>query len=522
MNELRSLLLLELRSLYGINKALHTKDKKARNRYWLLGSVWALLFLMVFGYVGGLVFGLCSLGLGSIVPAYLITIASLLILVFGLFTAGHRIFGQRGYEILASLPVKSSAIVISRFLSLYVEDLILTMVILLPGTVVYGICLKPDIRFYLTAFLGSLFIPAIPLVISVLPGTLITALSARMKGRNMMQTLLTVAFTVVVLVWSFSLNESNMIVDPEALKDLANTVSKLIGQIYPPAVWLGDALVQSDLLGLGLFIVGSVLVFGAAVFLVSKLFHNVLVRLASVSTQQNYQISTMESRSLMKALYIRELKRYFSSSIYVTNTIIGPIMALILSVAVCITGPEFLHTVAPGVNITALLPYLLATVLCMMTTTSVSISMEGRQFWVVKSLPIPAKALLDSKIALNLTLTVPCYVASVVTLAIGTGADALQLLWLLLIPGTIMVFSVVFGITVNLKLHSFDWQKEEYVVKQSLPAALGGFAGPLVSIVLGVVHHLLPWITTPMLVLLLILTAVLYRTNNRTNLSNLS
>ncbi len=521
MNELRSLLLLELRSLYGINKARHTKDKKARNRYWLLGSVWALLFLMVFGYVGGLVFGLCSLGLGSIVPAYLIAIASLLILAFGLFTAGHRIFGQRSYDILASLPVKPSTIVISRFLSLYVEELLLTLVVLLPGTAVYGICLKPDMGFYLMSFLGSLFIPAIPLVISTLLGTLITVLSARMKHKNMMQTLLTVAFVVVILVWSFSLNDSNMVMDPEALKKLATTVSNLIGQIYPPAVLLGDALAQTDLPGLGLFILGSGLMFGAEVFLVSKIFHSVLVRLGSISARHDYQIGAMESRSLFKALYIRELKRYFSSSIYVTNTVIGPIMALILSVGLCVTGPDAIQAVIPGVDTVGLLPFVLATVLCMMTTTSTSISMEGRQFWVVKSLPIPAKTLLDSKIALNLTLMVPFYGASVVAAAIAVKPNPLQLLWMVLIPGAIMLFSVVFGITVNLKFHSFDWPKEEYVVKQSLPAALGGFAGPLVSIGCGALAYWLVWTKPLLMAVLLILTVVLYRKNNRADLSKL-
>ena len=96
MRKVWPLLLLELRSLYGINRFRYTRDAKAKNRYRLLLATWMVLLAMVFGYIGSLVYGLCYLGLGEVVPGYLTMISSLLIAVFGLFTAGNRIFGQKG------------------------------------------------------------------------------------------------------------------------------------------------------------------------------------------------------------------------------------------------------------------------------------------------------------------------------------------------------------------------------------------------------------------------------------------
>lgn len=525
MNELRTLLALELRSLYGINKFLHTKDKKEKNRYKMLMGAWVMVIAVGFLYVGGLVYGLCFLGLGEIVPAYLAVISSLLILAFGVFTAGNRIFGQQGYDLVGSMPIQTHNLVLSRFLSLYVEDLFFTLMILLPGTVVYGFCRNPGVGFYLVAAVGVLLIPVIPLVISTLLGTVMMAISSRMKNKSLVQTLWMVLLVVGVLVGSFSMESIAENMTQEAITQLAQNAGAVLEQIYPPAVWLGSAMVSLDIGSLLLFAGVSVSVMAVAIFVTSKVFHNTVRGFMNFTAKHNYTIGKMASRGLLKALYLREVKRYFSSSIYVTNTIIGPIMGMIMAIALCVSGLETVQAAFP-MDINGLLPYVFAGVFCTMTTTCTSISMEGKQFWVVKSLPIPTKTLLDSKLLLNLTLMIPCYIVSEIALIIAVRPGFLDLLWLVLIPAGTILFSVVFGITVNLKFHSFDWEKEETVVKQSLPAALGGFAGFFLAIILGVVQFAVPGQYAPMTAAVICLlvfgvTALLYRKNNQAVLCRL-
>ncbi len=526
MHELRTLLLLELRSLYGFNTALHTGDAKVKKRFCLLAGAWMVLFLVVCGYVGGLVYGLCMLNLAQIVPTYLAAITSLLIFAFGIFIAGNRIFGQKGYDLLISLPVRSKSIVLSRFAALYIENLALTLMIFLPGCAVYALLQKPGGLFYLFALVGCLFIPAIPMVLSTVLGTFILAVSSRMKGKSMAQTVLTVLLVVTIMVGSFGMESIVEEFTPEILAALARTVQELIGKIYPPVLWLGEAMTSFDLRSLALFATVCAAAVAMALAVICKCFTAVMSRLSGISASHSYRIGAMECRGLLKALYLREVKRYFSSSIYVTNTIIGPILGTIAAVALCVSGPEPIETALPGVDIRGLLPFGIAAIFCMMTTSCTSISMEGRQFWVVKSLPIPTKALLDSKIALNLSLMLHFYVVSAGAMAIAVKPGILDFLWLLLIPAALMVFSVVLGITVNLKFHSFDWDKEEYVVKQSLPAALGGFAGFLMSAALGILLFLLPPQFADagralICLLLLGITNLLYRKNNQAVLQEL-
>ncbi len=525
MNKVLTLLSLELRALYGINKFLYCKDKREKNRYRLLGAVWVLLIVMVFFYVGGLTYGLCALGLGEIVPMYLVVLASALILMFGIFTAGSRIFARKGYDILTSMPVKPSSIVTSRFLALYAEDLLFTLVIMLPGIVTYGVCAQPKLGFYVAAMLGSLLIPALPLVISVLVGSCILAISSRMKHKSLVQTALMLLLVVGVLVGSFSMESLAADLNPEVLSELARTAGDLFAHIYPPAVWLGNAMLGTNPAGFALFALLSLAVMAFAVLLIARYFHPISRRLMRFSAKHDYKIGAMQSRGVLKALYLRELKRYFSSSIYVTNTIIGPIMGTIMAVAICVAGLDTVQSMLPF-DVAAVLPFVFAAVFCTMTTTSVSISMEGKQFRIVKSLPIPTKTLLDSKLLLNLSLMLPCYIVSEIAFLLALRPKPMQFLWLLLIPAAVILFSVVFGITVNLKFHSFDWEKEETIVKQSLPAMLGGFAGFFVSAVLGAAVPAVPpqfadLASALVCAGLLAATALLYHSNNRKILSAL-
>ncbi len=521
MNEIRTLTALELRKLYGFNKFRHTKDKKARNNYRLLLGAFLILIAMVVCYVGGLVYGLCILGMGNVVMAYLAFIASLLVFAFGIFKAGNQIFGHKGYDLLASMPLRQSSIVISRFVAMYAEDCILTLVVMVPGAVVYAFMQKPDFGFYLSAVLGSLLIPAIPLVAATLIGTVIMALSSRMKNKSLVQTVLMLLLVVGVLVGSFGMGSFAEELTPEMLTDLARTVSALIGKLYPPAVWLG----QGSLGGLALFAALSVGLMALAILIAAKHFHSIMRRLMTFSAGKSYAIGQMESRGLLKALYLRELKRYFSSSVYVTNTIVGPIMGCLLAGGLCFAGVDTVTQQIP-LDLGKLMPFVFTAAFGMMTTTAVSISMEGKQFWIVKSLPIPAKTLFDSKILLNLSLMLPFYVLSEIFLVIALKPGMLELLWLLLVPGSILLFAVVFGITVNLKLHSFDWEQETQPVKQSASTALGGFAAPLISIALGFGIFFVPEQMTDLAmaavcVLLLAGTAFLYQHNNKAKLESL-
>ncbi len=522
MNEMKVLTCLELRSSFGINKFLHTKDKKQRKRFIMLGVAWAFVAAIMIFYVAGLVYGLCLLGLSDIVPSYLAFISSVLIFIFGIFKVGGSLFSSRGYDILSSMPIKPHTICISRFAAMYIEDLVFSSLIMISGMTVYLFLAPFNVLTLVSAAVGVLLVPAIPVVLSVLVGTLICAISVRSKHKSMIQALLVVLLTVGIIGASFTMQDFSA--STEVLVSLAENIAALFEKAYPPSVWLGAAIL-GDALSLCLFAVVSLLSVALCLAVLVRVHKTVMHGLLSVGARHDYKLKKLSRKSALTAMYKREVKRYFSSTVYVTNTVLGPIFGAVMSVALYIVGVDTVAAALPF-DIRPLVPFAVAAVFCMMTTTSCAISMEGKQIDIVKSLPISAKTFFDCKILLNLTLMLPCWVISEIFLIMALKPTPAELLRIVLIPLSLMLFSIVFGIFVNLKFHSFDWEKEEQVVKQSMSAMLGGFFGVIVSLLLGVAACLMPQALSYAFcigacALLAVLTVLLYRKNNKFQMQEL-
>ncbi len=520
MNNIKALLVLFLSSLFSLNKFKYTTDKREKRRARLMIAVFLILAVVVESYISGLVFGLAYIGAADIIPTYLVFLTSALVLFIGFFRAGNEVFSSYGYDILSSMPLSSREICVSRLISLYIEDLVLSAAFMLPGIVTFSVLCLPSPLFYLIAAAGILLIPAIPLCASLLIGTLIMALSSRIKNKSLVQSALCVAFVIAVLVFPFNLQGLEEL-EPDRLGELFSGLGVALGRIYPPAMWLGNAMLVNDIWGLFVFSLCSLSILLLCAALTSSLFDRIMRSLSSISASKAAKTQKTERRALLSALYIREARRYFSSSIYVTNTIIGPVLGFIMSVALSVTGLDILTSQIPfELPIRALTPFALSALFCTMTTTSCSISMEGRRVWIIKSLPIEQKAIFDAKILLNLSLMLPFFIASEVALIIALAPNLYDLVWLISIPICVILFSTVFGITVDIKFHRFDWEKEEQVVKQGASAALGGFSGTLISLVgIGIVFlvpsDFLSLAIFAFCTVLALATFVLYRKNNR-------
>ena len=149
LRQIHKLTAIQLCNLFGFNEFRHTGDSRKKDRFMLLVLAWLVVIALIVVYVAMLSIGLAKMGMSEIIPIYLYMITSLVILVFSFFKAGSVIFQMKSFEILIALPLSKTAIVISRFLAMYATNLILSLLVMLPGTVIYGIGIRPSISFYI-------------------------------------------------------------------------------------------------------------------------------------------------------------------------------------------------------------------------------------------------------------------------------------------------------------------------------------------------------------------------------------
>lgn len=486
-----SLSRLQLCNLFGLNVFRYTKDKSRRARFWLMAVAWVLVILIAIGYVTGLSVGMHMLGLASLIPVYLYTLVSLIVFLFSIFKAGSVVFSLKSYEMLTPLPVSRSAIVISRFLTMYVTNLLLGLLVMLPGMVVYGICYKPTLGNYVITIVVFLFMPLLPLTMSSIIGAGITALTSRMKNKGIGESVLMMLVVVGIMLGSSVLAENEEMLTKEVLANLAVTIEEAIRNVYPPAGWYAEVL-EGEILPLVPLLGLPLVVFGLFVYVVGRNFQRICSVLAASSATNDYRMGKLQGSSRVKSLWKKELRRYFASGIYVSNTIIGCVLALLFAGFVAVTGVEKLVEMLelPGAEDIArsIMPFVLTFMFTIMNMTACAVSMEGKNLWQIQTLPVHPKDVWMSKIYANLTVVAPFYVLAVVLMCIGLRANLSEIMWMILIPGAYICFMAFVGLKINLWLPVYDWEQEVQVVKQS--------ASVLVSMLVGMLSVVIPLLLT--------------------------
>ena len=527
----RTLIWLELCNIFGLNVLRHSKTKADRKKLVFLFVSYSIVLLVLLGYMIGVSYTFIMFELADIIPTFLILIASLCIFFLGTLKAGSILFRKDSYEILCSLPITQAAIVISRLLRMYVEGIWITLAVLLPGFAVYAWFQHPSASFYLLGILSIIFVPCIPIISSILIGTLVTGIASRMKHKSLVSALLSL-LAVLALLFALPQFSAQLVsidgnMNQDALKALASFAAEWLKQIYPPATFMGTAIIEGNFL-LFLILAGiSLSLFAAATALITTCFHSICQKLHGTLARHNYHMEQLKETSILSALCKREFKRYFSSSIYVINTIIGPVMGVLFSGSLLFVDTELIATFLPASSdISDIAPFLLASIFCIMTSACVSISMEGKNFWIIKSLPLTTKNKLDAKLLMNLLLILPFYLITQILLTLALKPGLLSLFWQLIIPIIILLFSCTYGIAINLHFPVLNWENETGVVKQSTSAILGGLGAFFFSILCTACILLIPEPYTNLAklglcILILGITAWLYQHNNKIDLKQL-
>jgi hypothetical protein len=486
MNKSRLVLLVKVQvlALFGINKALKSEDKSEnRIRVQLgLGIILVAYFLwMSYAYSNVMAKTILSTGVGSLdtIPATMMMASSLLILLSGIYQGGKTLFKYKDYDMVMSLPVRSSTIAASRIAILYVYELMFVLIMMLPAGLVYGYYSNSNALYYLVYIILLLITPIVPLVISSIIGTALLMVSSRFKrSSNIVNIILTFILVVGIMVMSSTMPDSEA-----AISASATSIANSFGKYYPLLNVFLKAVCELDIVSIITFPLVSITLFAAFCLIIAKRYRNICNLISSIGGKaREFSKSDIKESSILKSLYRREMRQYFSSTVYVTNTAIGAVLGLLFCAVVMMNNgmPQLSGMTEEEIRaingfIITLAPVFLSMFIGMSGTTGSSISIEGSKLWILKALPVQAYTIYMAKILVSLTITVPASLICSVLLALGLKIQGLNLILLFIIPLVFAVFSALFGIIINLRFPKLDWQTETQVVKQSLAAALSIF-----------------------------------------------
>ncbi|PEY32465.1 permease [Bacillus cereus] len=515
------LVLLKIRFItqLGLNMFKYEKDKKKKQNKILISATIALVFVMLMLYCGASAYGLVQLGIGEVIPVYAFVISSVLVLFFTMFKAHGELFAFRDYDFLMSLPISVSTVIASRFLYLYVLNTFFSIIIMLPMGVVYCIYENPSVPFYFMWFITLFTVSLIPTTIAAVFGACITAIASKFRYANRITTIL--SLIAMMIFGYFIFNHGNMKYSLNDLEGIGVIVSEQLTKVYPLANIFQKAIVNADMGAFILFVGISVIWYYLFVKILSFKYKQINTGISTYHMSSDYKINRMKKENVLIALYKKERKRFFSSTVYVINIGMGVVMAVIFSLAVIVVGPsQFIGY--PGIEtlLQKVAPFVISAMISMTCTTCVSLSLEGKNVWIIKSLPITPKMIYDSKILMNLSLSVPTSIISAVLMVIGLKTDMWSSILLVITPIAYSFFSAVWGIFINNRFGYYDWVSETQVVKQSMGAFLGMFGGMILAVIpvfligTAVISNYRMF-TFVAVVMILIMTAVLYSNESK-------
>ncbi|WP_304406498.1 ABC transporter permease [uncultured Clostridium sp.] len=396
-----------------------------------------------------------------------VLVSSILSFITSIYKAQGTLFSSKDYDLLMSLPIKNSTILTSKILSLMSINYIETALIIIPASIVYFIYNgNLSWSFFCILLIGLIFVPMIPIIASAIIAVIITFISSRFKHKNMLTIVVGMIATLLIMV--VLINMQNYI-----NKFIANSefIVNGLSNIYLPALYLKNALVNFDLVSLTKLIAVSIIPFIIFIFVFSKIFKVINGKLSESYKRANYKVKKLETSSITKSLVNQEIKRYFATPIYVMNTAIGMVLLVAGSIATLFISKETLAELFKYTEIVNIIPIAILVVLIftigLSCTTNSSISLEGNRLWILKVLPIEPKEIFKGKIITNLIITIPAVIIANIIFYIGLKYNFKYLMLNLSISIVFCILSSVIGLIVNLYFPKMEWTNPTTVVKQS-------------------------------------------------------
>ena len=285
---------------------------------------------------------------------------------------------------------------------------------LLPAFVIYIYFEHPSISFYIISFIMTILIPIIPTVISSILGYLVKMVSSKFKSKKIMQTILSSIIFMGIFFLSFNLN--NFI---KEIASRAFSINDMLTRIYYPVGAYTTLIDKFDIMVFLKLLLINIIPFILFILLGGKYYFKIIEgSKESIVRKNKNKKEVYKKNSPIKALTIKELKRYFSSPVYMFNTIFGLLLVLVLTILLCIKGNSIIEMLLSNeeLNINISIPviyYVLVLFSCLMTSiTSSSVSLEGKTINITKSLPISERDIFKSKIIYPYIIELPFVIIS--------------------------------------------------------------------------------------------------------------
>lgn len=502
------------RQLQEIGAFLYQNNKTGKRRSKGSIALYILLLLLLYASLSAFFFyaahtlcgPLVAVGMGWLYFA-LMGLISIAMGIFGsIFNTFSGLYQAKDNELLLSMPIPPSCILISRLSGAWLIGLLFESVVMLPALICYGMAASSVMLPVLFCMILTLVLSFLILALSCILGWGIAVVSSRLKHKSFFAVFLALAF-IVVYYYFYSKAYQYL----QLLLENSQAVGSAIKRGIFPVYQFGLAA-TGDLPALLIFTGMTAALAGIVYWILSRSFLKIVTTNRGAA-KIPYKERALKSFSVSTALLRKEWKRFTSSPTYMLNCGLGTFLIPVCAVFILLKGEIILTLISIFPPVYDARTLLACSAICLMTSmnnpTAPSVSLEGKTIWIVQTLPLSGWQPLQAKLRMHVLLTVVptllCIVCAVIVLRPAPLSAILMTVLCLLY----ILFGACFGLALNLKVPNLTWTSETTAVKQNTAALISLFGSWVIVMGLSALYLAARRLFSPTIYLLLC-TAVLF------------
>ena len=489
MNKLFSLIKAAMSQDMNLFKIKNKNESKTSKIIFPIALALVLMFC-IGTYAQGIAVLLQPMGLINVLLSIFIILTAILTILEGVYKSQGILFEAKDSDLLFSLPITKKRILFIRILKLMTFQIMYNSLFLLPAIIVYAFYETPTVNYCIFSIIMIVLSPIIPTIIGCLIGYIIKGISTKFKAKKAMQVILTSFLLLFVFYGSF--NKDRLFA---YLAQNAANVDGIIKKVYYPAVLFTNLINRFNITEFLILIAISIIPAALFIYLGSIYYF----KISSKSTEKGIskKIAVKNNKynvkTPIKALISKELKRFFSSPVFIINSGFGLVLMLVATIGLVVNAKGLMTELflngfsgteveMPSIDtIMEKIPRIyfgLVVFMSFMTSsTSSMISLEGKNIEITKSLPVSSQKILLAKVLTSDLISVPIILICDMVLFITFKVDWLNIIFVTLASIVFPTFSAILGLIINLKFPKLDANSDTEIVKQSMSSFLAVFSG---------------------------------------------
>lgn len=430
MTKFGTLLKVNLRQLFRARKNTSKKTMPVWGIYIVLGVVLLPLLAMLFSTF-------VSAGEFLSEPQYApylnaavtfaITAIELVNVFFGLKSMLGTVYMSNDSDMLLALPVKTVTIFLSKLAVCYIVEFFSTLVMLAATLLPLGIGLSAGAGYFAALIFGAFLIPLISLLAVAILSVPLLLVSNLFRNKGAVGTIIYVLlfgalmalymWFVVSLGWGTG--DFNGADVGAMLDGILESVSSAAAYLYPN-VWLSGAFTAATFGGwianFALFLLSALVLLGLTVLLSGKIFlwnmRKSQENAGKGGKKTTYKFAGGNKISSLLAADFKNMLRTSSLGFYcLTQVVVIPVCVVIYCLALKDVGGE-----GEMQNLLSMVSRVMLVIMGPMTcvTAASSVSREGENFYLIKTLPVKPSQYALSKLIISLIFNGAAFALSVV------------------------------------------------------------------------------------------------------------